>query len=97
MGGSLSRKGTSPCWKSNLPGSSLQLFGTSHRLEVLPVSLLCVSTIPNIFNNSLMYPSIFHGKFITTLAVQVAIIINNVSRERLMLKEKVKNYEESVT
>lgn len=44
LGRSLPREGTSTCRKSYLPGSSLQLPGASHRLEVLPVSLLCVST-----------------------------------------------------
>lgn len=43
MGGSLPCEGASACWKSDLPRSGLQLPGTSHRLEVLPIPLLCVS------------------------------------------------------
>ncbi|XP_031776128.1 uncharacterized protein LOC100863480 [Apis florea] len=42
-GGSLPREGTSACWKSDLSRSGLQLPGTSHRLEVLPVPLLCMT------------------------------------------------------
>jgi hypothetical protein len=44
LGDSLSDEGAPPCGQGDIPGASVQLPGTSDRLEVLYVPHLCVST-----------------------------------------------------